>query len=120
MKNINDYILESNVNKTMFDVCMEIENNDTIYKQYLDPLVKNCIKKLDSFDVNKLENSASIDKIIRIGLKETHASIDSNNRKTLRKYVTSIILKLISSNVDINKELEDYMIEWDYYNKLKW
>ena len=120
MKNIKEYIVESNANKVMFDVCTEIDNNDNIYKQHLDPLVKSCIKKLNDFDINKLENSASIDKIIRAGLKATHTTIDSNNRKTLRKYVTSIILKLISSNVDINKELEDYMIEWDYYNKLEW
>lgn len=122
MKSLKEYIqiVESNSNETMFNVCMEIENNQDIYKQQLWPLVKTCCKKLDDFDIEKLENSSSVDKIIAAALKSLNKTIDSESRKTLRKYVVGVILKLMGSQCDIPKDLEDYMIEWDFYKKLNW
>ena len=125
MKNINEYIIEAkaNADETMFQVCMELENNQDIYKRQLWPLVKSCIKKIDEFDTETLENSSSVNKLITAALKSIGKKIDSENRKTLRKYIVGLILKLMSCETDINKELEDYMIEWDFYNgenKLEW
>ena len=123
MKHINEYILESGAVETMFHACMEVENNQTIYKNHLWPLVKTCCKKVDKFDCDKLENSSSIDKIITASLKAIKAKVDSENRKLLRKYMTSIVIKLMGSQINVPKELEDYMIEWDFYNgdhKLEW
>jgi len=120
MKSINEFITESNVNKVMFDVCMELENNQELYK-LLTPLVKQCQSKIDEFDFEKLENSSSIDKIITSALKVTGGKLDSESRKTLSKYVVSIIIKLMDCfGTNLPKELEDYMIEWDFYKKLEW
>lgn len=121
MKNINEYILEGNSNKAMFDACMELENNDKIYPK-VQALSKQVEKKIQNneFDFDKLSNSSSIDKLITDCIKITKENIDSQSRKTLRKYFASCILKLVQNDIDIPKDIEDLYIEWDYYNKLKW
>lgn len=117
MKNINDYILEGNSNKAMFDACMELENNDKIYPQ-LNALAKQVQKKIEKkvFDFDHLANSSSIDKLITACIKITKENIDSESRKTLRKYFASCVLKLVQNNIDLPKEIEDLYIEWDFYD----
>lgn len=121
MKNINEYILESNANKVMFDACIDLENNEKIHPQ-LSALAKSVEKKIQNndFDFDRLVNSSSIDKLIATCLKNTKANIDSNNRKVLRKYFAGCVLKLVQNNIDLPKEIEDLYIEWDFYNKLNW
>ena len=121
MKNIKEYIVESNVNKAMFDACIELENNEKIYSQF-DALSKAVEKKIKSneFDFDKLANSSSIDKLITACIKITKENVDSESRKILRKYFASCVLKLVQNNIDLSKDIEDSYIEWDYYNNLKW
>ena len=121
MKNINEYILEGNANKAMFDACMELENNDSIYPKF-NALAKQVEKKIKSneFDFDKLANSSSIDKLITECIKITKEKVDSETRKTLRNYFASCVLKLVQNNIDLPKEIEDSYIEWDFYKNLKW
>lgn len=124
MKNINDYILEGNSKKAMFDACMELENNDKIYPQVraLSKQVEKKIQKND-FDFDHLANSSSIDKLITTCIKVTKENVDSESRKELRKYFAACVLKLCMNDIDLPKEIEDIYIEWDFYNgpkKLEW
>ena len=117
MKNINEYILEGNANKAMFDACMELENNDKIYPQAraLSKAVEKKIKSND-FDFDHLANSSSIDKLITACIKSTKERVDSESRKELRKYFAACILKLCSNDIDLPKDIEDLYIEWDFYD----
>lgn len=121
MKKITDFILESNANKAMFDACMALENEDKVYPQ-LSALAKQVEKKIqkNDFDFDHLANSSSIDKLITACIKITKENVDSESRKTLRKYFASCVLKLVQNNIDLPKEIEDLYIEWDFYKKLDW
>ena len=121
MKKINEYILESNSNKAMFDACMTLENDHTIYPKF-NALAKQVQKKIEKneFDFDYLANSSSIDKLITDCIKITKEKVDSETRKTLRKYFAACVLKLVQNNIDLPKEIEDLYIEWDFYKKLDW
>lgn len=121
MKKIVDFILEGNANKAMFDACMALENEESIYPQF-NALAKSVEKKIKSNDFNfeHLANSSSIDKLITACIKITKENVDSTSRKTLRKYFAACVLKLVQNNIDLPKEIEDLYIEWDFYKKLDW
>ena len=57
MKDIKEYIMESNANHVIFNACMELDNNENIYKEQYWPLVKNLVKKhkAGDFNIEKLE-----------------------------------------------------------------
>ena len=73
MKNITTYINESNANHTIFNACMELDNNENIYKTQYSPLVKNLVKKHKSgdFNIETLEKSASVSKLASASFKIT-------------------------------------------------
>lgn len=121
MKKLKDFILEGNTNKAMFDACMALENDENVYLQ-LNALAKQVEKKIqkDDFNFDKLVNSSSIDKLITACIKITKENVDSESRKTLRKYFVGCVLKLVDNNINLPKELEDLYKEWDFYKKLDW
>ena len=121
MKKLKDFILEGNANKAMFDACMALENDEKLYPQF-SALAKSVEKKIqkNEFEFDHLANSSSIDKLITACIKITKENIDSESRKTLRKYFASCVLKLVQNNIDLPKEIEDTYIEWDFYKKLDW
>ena len=123
MKNLIEYIItESNANEIIFNACMELDNNEQIYKSQYYPLVKNLTKihAKGEFEISKLENSQSVSKLATKVLKATNASLSSNERKRLYKFIVGCLLKNISNEgEDLTKEEEDYMIEWDYNNSEK-
>ena len=45
MKDIKEYIMESNANHVIFNSCMELDNNENIYKGQFWLLVNNLVKK---------------------------------------------------------------------------
>ena len=123
MKDITTYINESNANHTIFNACMELDNNDNIYKtQYL-PLVQNLVKKHKSgnFNIETLENSSSVSKLASATLKAAKTgTLSSEDRKRLYKFIVGNLLKTISNEgEELSKDEEDYMIEWDYNNSDK-
>lgn len=118
MKDIVTYITESNTNQVIFNACMELDNNESIYKtQYL-PLVKNLVKKhkAGDFNIETLETSQVVSKLATATLKATKAgNLSAEDRKRLYKFIVGNLLKAISDEgEDLTKEEEDYMIEWDY------
>lgn len=123
MKNITTYINESNANHTIFNACMELDNNEDIYKTQYDPLVKNLVKKHKSgdFNIETLETSSVVSNLATATLKAAKAgSLSKDDRKRLYKFITGNLLKSISNEgEDLTKEEEDYMIEWDYNNSDK-
>jgi len=117
MKNIKEYILEGNQDHALFNACMELDNNTDIYKQQYWPLVQNLVKKHKEgvFDISKLENSSSVDKLCAACIKSAKVTISSDSRKKLRKLVVASLLQTVSNEgEDLTKEEEDYMIDWDY------
>ena len=123
MKNITTYINESNANHTIFNACMELDNNENIYKTQYSPLVKNLVKKHKSgdFNIETLETSSVVSNLATATLKAAKAgSLSKDDRKRLYKFITGNLLKSISNEgEDLTKEEEDYMIEWDYNNSDK-
>ena len=123
MKNIATYINESNANHTIFNACMELDNNENIYNTQYWPLVKALVKKHKSgdFKIETLEKSASVSKLASATLKAAKSgTLSSEDRKRLYKFITGNLLKTISNEgEDLTKEEEDYMIEWDYNNSDK-
>ena len=123
MKNIKDFILESNANQIIFNACMELDNNENIYKTHYWPLVKNLVKKHKSgdFNIETLESSSVVSKLATATLKSAKAgTLSSEDRKRLYKFIVGNLLKTISNEgEDLTKEEEDYMIEWDYSNSDK-
>ena len=123
MKNIKEYIMESNANHVIFNACMELDNNENIYKEQYWPLVKNLVKKHKSgdFKIETLETSQVVSKLATATLKAAKASnLSSEDRKRLYKFIVGNILKTISNEgEELTKEEEDYMIEWDYNNSDK-
>lgn len=123
MKNIKDFILESNANQVIFNACMELDNNENIYKTQYWPLVKNLVKKHKSgdFNIETLESSSVVSKLATSTLKAAKAgTLSSEDRKRLYKFITGNLLKTISNEgEELTKEEEDYMIEWDYNNSDK-
>jgi len=123
MKNITTYINESNANHTIFNACMELDNNENIYKEQYWPLVQNLVKKHKSgdFNIETLETSSLVSKLATATLKSAKAgSLSKDDRKRLYKFITGNLLKSISNEgEDLTKEEEDYMIEWDYNNSDK-
>lgn len=123
MKNITTYINESNANHTIFNACMELDNNENIYNTQYWPLVQNLVKKHKSgdFKIETLEKSSSVSKLATATLKAAKAgTLSSEDRKRLYKFITGNLLKTISNEgEDLTKEEEDYMIEWDYNNSDK-
>lgn len=123
MKDITTYINESNVNHTIFNACMELDNNENIYKTQYWPLVQNLVKKHKSgnFNIETLENSSSVSKLATATLKSAKAgNLSNNDRKRLYKFIVGNILKTISNEGEgLTKDEEDYMIEWDYNNSDK-
>lgn len=123
MKDIKEYIIESNVNHTIFNACMELDNNENIYKEQYWPLVQNLVKKHKSgdFKIETLEKSSVISKLATTVLKSAKAgNLSTNDRKRLYKFIVGNLLKTISNEgEDLTKEEEDYMIEWDYNNSDK-
>ena len=123
MKDIKEYIMESNANHVIFNACMELDNNENIYNtQYL-PLVKNLVKKhkAGDFNIKTLETSQVVSKLATATLKAAKAgNLSSEDRKRLYKFITGNLLKTISNEgEDLTKEEEDYMVEWDYNNSDK-
>lgn len=123
MKDIKEYIIESNVNHTIFNACMELNNNENIYKEQYWPLVQNLVKKHKSgdFKIETLEKSSVVSKLATATLKTAKAgNLSSEDRKRLNKFIVGNLLKTISNEgEDLTKEEEDYMIEWDYSNSDK-
>jgi hypothetical protein len=123
MKDIKEYIIESNANHTIFNACMELDNNENIYKEQYWPLVKNLVKKhkAGDFNIETLETSSVVSKLATATLKAAKAgNLSSEDRKRLYKFIVGNLLKTISNEgEDLTKEEEDYMIEWDYNNSDK-
>ena len=123
MKDIKEYIIESNANHTIFNACMELDNNENIYKEQYWPLVKNLVKKHKSgdFKIETLEKSSIVSKLATATLKAAKAgNLSADDRKRLYKFIVGNLLKTISNEgEDLTKEEEDYMIEWDYNNSDK-
>lgn len=123
MKDIKEYIMESNANHVIFNACMELDNNENIYKEQYWPLVKNLVKKhkAGDFNIETLETSSVVSKLATATLKAAKAgSLSSEDRKRLYKFIVGNLLKTISNEgEDLTKEEEDYMIEWDYNNSDK-
>ena len=123
MKNITTYINESNANHTIFNACMELDNNENIYKEQYWPLVQNLVKKHKSgnFKIETLEKSSVVSKLATATLKAAKAgNLSTDDRKRLYKFIVGNLLKTISNEgEDLTKEEEDYMIEWDYNNSDK-
>lgn len=115
----------------MFNACMESENDQPIYKNYFEPLVKELIKK-DPKDINlkKLETSSNVMDIVIKSLNkakkttEIRKDINTDDKLLLCKYITANILKsMVGYDYTQSQEQEDYMMKWDYYNgpnKLAW
>ena len=123
MKDIKEYIIESNANHTIFNACMELDNNENIYKEQYWPLVQNLVKKHKSgdFNIETLETSKVVSKLATATLKSAKAgNLSADDRKRLYKFIVGNLLKTISNEgEDLTKEEEDYMIEWDYNNSDK-
>ena len=123
MKDIKEYIMESNANHTIFNACMELDNNENIYKEQYWPLVQNLVKKHKSgdFNIETLETSKVVSKLATATLKSAKAgNLSSEDRKRLYKFIVGNLLKTISNEGEnLTKEEEDYMIEWDYNNSDK-
>ena len=123
MKDIKEYIIESNANHTIFNACMELDNNENIYKEQYWPLVQNLVKKHKSgdFKIETLEKSSIVSKLATATLKAAKAgNLSAEDRKRLYKFIVGNLLKTISNEgEDLTKEEEDYMIEWDYNNSDK-
>ena len=123
MKNITTYINESNTNHTIFNACMELDNNENIYNTQYWPLVQNLVKKhkAGDFNIETLETSSVVSKLATATLKAAKAgNLSSEDRKRLYKFIVGNLLKTISNEgEDLTKEEEDYMIEWDYNNSDK-
>ena len=123
MKDIKEYIMESNANHVIFNACMELDNNENIYKEQYWPLVKNLVKKhkAGDFNIETLETSSVVSKLATATLKAAKAvNLSSEDRKRLFKFIVGNLLKTISNEgEDLTKEEEDYMIEWDYNNSDK-
>lgn len=123
MKNITTYINESNANHTIFNACMELDNNEDIYNTQYWPLVQNLVKKHKSgdFKIETLEKSSVVSKLATATLKSAKAgNLSNDDRKRLYKFIVGNLLKTISNEgEDLTKEEEDYMIEWDYNNSDK-
>lgn len=123
MKDIKEYIMESNANHVIFNACMELDNDENIYKEQYWPLVKNLVKKhkAGDFNIETLETSSVVSKLATATLKAAKAgNLSSEDRKRLYKFIVGNILKTISNEgEDLTKEEEDYMIEWDYNNSDK-
>ncbi len=123
MKNIKEYIIESNANHTIFNACMELDNNEDIYNTQYWPLVQNLVKKHKSgdFKIETLETSQVVSKLATATLKSaTAGNLSAEDRKRLYKFIVGNLLKTISNEgEDLTKEEEDYMIEWDYNNSDK-
>ena len=123
MKDIKEYIMESNANHTIFNACMELDNNENIYKEQYWPLVQNLVKKHKSgdFKIETLEKSSVVSKLATATLKSAKAgNLSTDDRKRLYKFIVGNLLKTISNEgEDLTKEEEDYMIEWDYNNSDK-
>ena len=122
-EDIKEYIMESNANHVIFNACMELDNNENIYKEQYWPLVKNLVKKhkAGDFNIETLETSSVVSKLATATLKAAKAgNLSSEDRKRLYKFIVGNILKTISNEgEDLTKEEEDYMIEWDYNNSDK-
>ena len=123
MKDIKEYIMESNANHVIFNACMELDNNENIYKEQYWPLVQNLVKKHKSgdFKIETLEKSYRNFKIALYFVKAAKAgNLSAEDRKRLYKFIVGNLLKTISNEgEDLTKEEEDYMIEWDYNNSDK-
>ena len=123
MKDIKEYIIESNANHTIFNACMELDNNENIYKEQYWPLVQNLVKKHKSgdFKIETLEKSSVVSKLATATLKAAKAgNLSADDRKRFYKFIVGNLLKTISNEgEDLTKEEEDYMIEWDYNNSDK-
>lgn len=123
MKDIKEYIMESNANHTIFNACMELDNNENIYKEQYWPLVQNLVKKHKSgdFKIETLEKSSVVSKLATATLKAAKAgNLSAEDRQRLYKFIVGNLLKTISNEgEDLTKEEEDYMIEWDYNNSDK-
>jgi len=123
MKDIKEYIIESNGNHTIFNACMELDNNENIYKEQYWPLVQNLVKKHKSgdFKIETLEKSSVVSKLATAALKAAKTgNLSADDRKRLYKFIVGNLLKTISNEgEDLTKEEEDYMIEWDYNNSDK-
>jgi hypothetical protein len=123
MKDIKNYILESqineNANKVIFDACMELDNNENIYKTYW-PLVQNLVKKhkAGDFKIETLEKSSIVSKLATATLKAAKSgNLSSGDRKRLYKFIVGNLLKTMSDEgANLTKEEEDYMVDWDYNN----
>jgi hypothetical protein len=115
--------MESNANHTIFNACMELDNNENIYKEQYWPLVQNLVKKHKSgdFKIETLEKSSVVSKLATATLKAAKAgNLSADDRKRLYKFIVGNLLKTISNEgEDLTKEEEDYMIEWDYNNSDK-
>ena len=123
MKKINEYILESCTNHTIFNACMELDNNENIYKTQYWPLVQNLVKKhkAGDFNIETLETSQVVSKLATATLKAAKTgNLSTEDRKRLYKFIVGNLLKTISNEGEnLTKEEEDYMIEWDYNNSDK-
>ena len=123
MKDIVTYINEANANHTIFNACMELDNNENIYKTQYFPLVKNLVKKHKDgiFSIEKLEKSSVISKLATAALKSAKGGmLSTEDRKRLYKFIVGNLLKTISNEGEnLTKEEEDYMVEWDYNNSEK-
>lgn len=119
MKDIVTYITEANTNQIIFNACMELDNNEEIYRTQYHPLVQNLIKKHKSgkFDIETLEKSSVVSKLATRALKvnKENGLLSSDGRKRLYKFITGCLLCSIENYGEtLTKEEEDYRLEWNY------
>lgn len=119
MKNLKDILLiQESQDHELHEICLQLDHNETVYKQNYWPLVQNLVKKhkKGDFDIKKLEQSMVVGVLIGACMKAAKVNtLAGENRKKLRKLVVADLLKTISDEGEtLTKEEEDYMIQWDY------
>jgi len=132
MKTLIDFIMEGAEEATgrdaqlIYNVCLFVDNDRSNYARFCalgDTLVKR-YKKGD-FDVTTLETSSVVDKLCKIFYDEYVKNTDepirltASNRKVLRKYITAMLLNYMTNEIDLNKEDDDYRMEYSY-SDLNW
>jgi len=117
--------------KQLFDICMLAENDQDIYNKYYEPFIQKILKiNHNSLQLSRLLESKELNTlVIKCATKSgynpsTNSKTGKYNLQLLKKYLLACVLKDLSGyDYELNKECEDFIHEWDYYNgtnKLNW
>lgn len=131
MRHLKDILIiqeNKNDNHFLFNLCIELDNNEKLYKQIYLPLVKKLVKKHKSgeFDINKLEQAMVIGVVIgacKKAVGDSNRPLTKESKKLLQKLIVAMLLKGIEGEGEtLTNEEEDYMVKWDYNNSevLNW